>query len=159
MRNPLHSWLAPPTATVFITRRGEPVGVLRVELARNIWRRARGLMGRTELAEDAGMLFIYPWRRIVRIWMAGVPIPLDVLFIDEHDRVTRIVARLAPRSVHAISSGAPVRRVLEVGAGVAERLGIEVGDALRLRIDGRESALAGVFGWLGSMRTLKGKRS
>jgi uncharacterized membrane protein (UPF0127 family) len=159
MRNPLHSWLAPPTAKVLVTRRGEPVSALRVELARNVWRRARGLMGRTELAEDAGMLFLYPWRRIVRIWMAGVPIPLDVLFIDEHDRVTSIVAKLPPHSVQAISSGVPVQRVLEVGAGQAERLGIEIGDAIRFRIDGRESALSGARGWRGAMRALTGKRS
>lgn len=135
MPNPLRSWLAPPTATVAITRRGRGIVTLHVEVARTLWRRARGLMGRTGLAADGGMLFVYPWRRTVRIWMAGVPIPLDVLFIDDDGKVAKIVTDLAPRSVRGASSDRPVRRVLEVAAGVSARAGIAVGDRLEMRLD------------------------
>lgn len=161
MRNPFQSWFDPPAATIVVTGRCGVVVMLRVEVARNIWRRARGLMGRAELPENGGMLFIYPWRRVVRIWMAGVPIPLDVLFIDGHDRVTRIVADLQPGSRRAIGSGAPVKRVLEVGAGLAARFGIEIGDHVGVRIDGREAALArarGANARRGLMATLMGKQ-
>jgi uncharacterized membrane protein (UPF0127 family) len=147
---------------VFVTRRGDAVGVLRVELARNVWRRARGLMGRTELPDNGGMLFVYPWRRVVRIWMAGVQIPLDVLFIDEKDTVMRIVTDLAPGSMRAICSGTPVSRVLEVGAGLVARLGIEIGDAVCVRFDGKEGAkqnASAAHGWRGLMTTLMGRRS
>jgi len=124
-----------PTATVVITRRGQEVAVLHAEVARNIWRRARGLMGRNRLADDGGMLFVYPWRRTVRIWMAGVAMSLDVLFIDGGGKVVKIVTNLPPGSARSVSSGRSVRRVLEVAAGMSARAGIDVGDYVEMRPD------------------------
>jgi len=123
-------------ATAIITRRNEPVATLRVEVARNIWRRARGLMGRQRLAENSGMLFVYPWPRVVRIWMARVPMALDVLFIDRRGRVAQIAAELRPASVQWTCSSTAVSWVLELAAGVAERIGIAVGDRVAVHMDG-----------------------
>jgi uncharacterized membrane protein (UPF0127 family) len=142
MPNPLRSWFALPMATVVITRRGQGVATLHVEVARTIWRRARGLMGRTGLAADGGMLFAYPWRRKVRIWMAGVPIALDVLFIDDDGKVAKIVTDLLPRSVRGASSDVPVRQVLEIAAGASARAGIAVGDRLQVFLDDPNSGRA-----------------
>jgi uncharacterized membrane protein (UPF0127 family) len=139
MRNPFHSWFDPPTATVVIARRGQPVATFGVELARNPWRRARGLMGRTSLPEDGGMLFVYPWPRKVCIWMARVQMALDVLFVDENDTVTKIATGLAPRSMRIVGSDAPVKRVFEVAAGALARAGVAVGDQLRLCMNAVES--------------------
>lgn len=96
-------------------------------------------MGRTRLPENGGMLFVYPWPRKVCIWMARVPIALDVLFVDEHDTVTKIAAGLTPRSLRIVGSDAPVKRVFEVAAGALARAGIAVGDQLCLRMDAGQS--------------------
>lgn len=138
MRNPLRRWLALPTATVVITRQGQTVATFGVELAQNPWRRARGLMGRTSLPKGGGMLFVYPWPRTVRIWMARVPIALDVLFVDEHDTVTKIATALVPRSLGIVGSDGPVKRVVEVAAGALTRAGIAVGDRVCQRMDAVE---------------------
>jgi uncharacterized membrane protein (UPF0127 family) len=120
---------------VFITRGGMSVARFHVELARNIWHRARGLMGRTALPADGGMLFVYPWPRVVRIWMARVPMALDVVFIDERQVVVKVVEALAPRSAHWACSVTPVSRVLELRAGRCARVGIAVGDRISMHAD------------------------
>lgn len=102
-----------------------------VEVARTADQHARGLMFRTALAPDAGMLFVYPREREVTMWMKNTLIPLDMLFATDDGRITRIVRDTTPMSTATIASGRPVRYALEVPAGTAERLGIARGDRLR----------------------------
>lgn len=99
-----------------------------VELALTDEQRARGLMFRESLADDAGMLFLYERDRPRSMWMKNTLIPLDMLFIDRRGRVIRIAERTTPLSERSISSGRPARAVLELAGGTAERLGIRVGD-------------------------------
>lgn len=117
-------------------RAGMPLAALRVEVAGNRWRRARGLMGRRGLGEDEGLLLAYPRPRVVRVWMAGVPMALDLLFIDAQGRVVRIARSLRPGSLRWTSSGTAVSGVLELVAGTAERTGIAVGDFVAVHRDG-----------------------
>lgn len=99
-----------------------------VELALTPQHRAQGLMFRTDLPERRGMLFDFETQRPVTMWMRNTYIPLDMLFIDEHGTITRIAANTEPLSEQTISSGGPVRAVLELGGGVAQKLGIRPGD-------------------------------
>lgn len=99
-----------------------------VELALTPEQRSRGLMFRTDLAEDEGMLFDFGAPRPVGMWMRNTYIPLDMLFIDADGRITRIEANAEPLSERTISSGGPVRAVLELPGGTTEKLGIEPGD-------------------------------
>ena len=128
----LRKYSSLPTATVRFSRGGYVVAVIHPEVSATMWRRARGLMGRTSLAADGGMLFVYPWRRVVRIWMADTPIPLDVVFVEPGGRIAKIATDLAPTSLRWTSSEAPVRWVLEVTAGTVARHGIEVGDRIEI---------------------------
>lgn len=99
-----------------------------VELALTPQQRARGLMFRTDLPESGGMLFDFETPRPVTMWMRNTYIPLDMLFIDDDGRITRIAADARPLSDRTISSGGPVRAVLELRGGLAEELGIRPGD-------------------------------
>ena len=99
-----------------------------VELAETREHMMRGLMFRTDLADDAGMLFDYPRPQPVSMWMKNTLIPLDMLFIDENGVIVRIARWTVPLSLEPIPSGAPVRAVLELKGGVTERLGIAAGD-------------------------------
>jgi uncharacterized membrane protein (UPF0127 family) len=90
----------------------------------------RGLMFRDRLPPDHGMLFLFADEREVSFWMKNTLIPLDLIFADASGRIVRIAERAVPLSTELIPSQAPVRAVLEVNGGTAERLHINVGDKL-----------------------------
>jgi uncharacterized membrane protein (UPF0127 family) len=100
----------------------------KVEIADTDQRRALGLMYRTSLAADAGMLFDFKHDEDVAMWMRNTRIPLDMLFIDRSGRVVNIAERAVPYSEATISSAAPVLAVLELNGGTAARLGLKPGD-------------------------------
>jgi uncharacterized protein len=68
------------------------------------------------------------------MWMRNTYVPLDMLFIDADRRISHIAADTTPLSEESIPSNGPVVAVLEVNAGTAERLGIEVGDRVEHRL-------------------------
>lgn len=101
-----------------------------VEVADTRKRRMRGLQHRRTLAADAGMLFDYKESRPVAMWMKNTHLPLDMLFVDAAGRVARVARDTEPLSLTPIPSGEPVRAVLELNAGTADRLGIRAGDRI-----------------------------
>ncbi|MCS0496437.1 DUF192 domain-containing protein [Ancylobacter sp. MQZ15Z-1] len=114
------------------TKSGE--ATFKVELAENAAERAKGLMYRTELAPDAGMLFDFGVQQPVYMWMKNTYIPLDMVFIRADGRVASIAANTVPLSTQTISSQVPVSAVLELPAGTAKARGIEVGDRVHHRL-------------------------
>lgn len=100
----------------------------KVEIADTDARRELGLMYRTTLAADAGMLFDFKHDEDVAMWMHNTRIPLDMLFIDRTGRIVNIAQRAIPFSETTISSAAPVLAVLELNGGTAARLGLKAGD-------------------------------
>ena len=101
-----------------------------VELAITVQQRALGLMFRQDLAPDAGMLFIYPRPQVITMWMQNTPLPLDMIFIGQDNRIAKIVERTIPYSTTTISSGQTVKAVLELNGGTAQRLDLRVGDRI-----------------------------
>ncbi len=85
-------------------------------------------MFRQSMPADQGMLFDFERDQMVSMWMRNTFIPLDMLFIFADGRIHRIEHRTEVESERTISSGVPVRAVLELNAGTAERLGIRPGD-------------------------------
>lgn len=102
-----------------------------VELADDAAERARGLMHRESLAPMSGMLFAYDREAPVAFWMKNTLIPLDMIFADAAGRVVRVHTMAVPHDETPIPSGAPVRFVLEIAGGMAERLGLGPGAELR----------------------------
>jgi len=98
-----------------------------VEIADDPAEQARGLMFRTSLPADTGMLFIFDPPSRTHFWMRNTMIPLDMLFIDDAGRVESIAERRDTFSDRVSSSRGPVRAVLEVGGGIARLLGITPG--------------------------------
>ncbi|WP_259779950.1 DUF192 domain-containing protein [Aestuariispira ectoiniformans] len=109
-----------------------------IEIALTDAQRAQGLMFRETLAEDAGMLFDYGHPARVAMWMKNTLIPLDMLFIRADGTIEKIQRRTVPQSLEPIASVGDVRAVLEIGGGVSEKLGIEVGDRVLHSIFGTE---------------------
>jgi len=111
----------------------------RVELADNDQSRARGMMFRTSMAPDAGMLFDFKQEQMASFWMRNTLLPLDMLFIRADGTILNIHQRAIPRDETGINSAGPVRAVLEVNGGTASRLGIKPGDKVEHAIFGKSS--------------------
>ncbi len=99
-----------------------------IEIARTPEQSQQGLMFRTRMAADAGMLFLYKPAQQVSMWMYQTLIPLDMLFIAGDGRVVNIHERAVPGSTESISSAGPVRAVLELNGGTVARLKLKPGD-------------------------------
>ena len=104
-----------------------------VEMAETLDQQRVGLMNRTELAEGKGMLFTYDVPQQVRFWMKDTLIPLDILFIMPDGVIYKIVQGAKPHDETPIPSESAVNAVLEVKAGEVKRMGISVGDTVRLK--------------------------
>ncbi len=102
--------------------------VFRIELAVDPADRARGLMFRRGIAEDAGMLFLYEPAQQPVMWMKNTYIPLDMLFIRSDGVIAQIVRNTVPHALDRIAAEVPVTAVLELEGGTAGRLGIGPGD-------------------------------
>ena len=99
-----------------------------VELVDTPSERAKGLMFRTALAPDAGMLFDFKEIRPVAFWMQNTLIPLDMLFITHEGLVANIHVNARPMDTTSIPSDGPVEFVLEITGGRSVELGITAGD-------------------------------
>jgi hypothetical protein len=99
-----------------------------VELAVTPEDQARGLMYRRELPEGQGMLFDFHREQPTTFWMKNTYVSLDMIFIRADGRILRIAENTVPLSEALVSSGGPVRAVLEVVAGTARKLGLAPGD-------------------------------
>ena len=111
---------------------------IEVEVARTGPEKSRGLMFRTSLADDRGMLFPYDKAGNYAMWMRNTYIPLDMVFIKSDGRVHRIEANTEPLSEKVISAGGLVQGVLELAGGVAAKLGLKPGDLVRHAAFGTE---------------------
>lgn len=108
---------------------------LEVEWALTAEQRARGLMERPVLPDRTGMLFEFGESRMVTMWMANTPESLDMIFVDETGRIVRLAERTTPFSEAIVSSGEPVRYVLEIRGGHAAELGLDPTARLILPLD------------------------
>ncbi|MBE1236984.1 DUF192 domain-containing protein [Phaeovibrio sulfidiphilus] len=90
--------------------------------------RSLGLMYRTSLGADEGMLFVWEDDQPRTMWMKNTPISLDMLFLSRDGIVLHIVRKTTPESEMLIMSPEPARAVLELGAGTTDLLSIEPGD-------------------------------
>jgi len=110
--------------------------VFQVERATTAAEQAQGLMFRTDLTSNSGMLF-WPYPADgsgpteASFWMKNTPTSLDILFIRADGTIARIADSTTPMSEAPVSSGEPVAAVLELVAGRAAELGIAEGDTVR----------------------------
>ena len=93
-------------------------------------RASQGLMFVSDLPETMGMVFPVEPPRLENMWMKNTYVELDMLFIDAHGRVAKIIQRAAPLSLQTLSSDAPVSAVLELKGGQAAKLGLHAGDTV-----------------------------
>ncbi len=103
---------------------------LTVEVADTAAKRAQGLMDRTSLDADAGMLFVNEEDTETSFWMRNTTISLDILFINADKEIIYIIENTTPLSEEAISAGLSYRYALEVNAGYTSENTVNVGDVI-----------------------------
>lgn len=106
-----------------------------IEVAADDASREHGLMDRTEMAADHGMLFVFDDDAMRAFWMKNTKISLDMLFFDGDKKLVSIQHNVPPcvsDPCPAYSSGAPARYVLELNAGESEKIGLSSGDPIEI---------------------------
>ena len=106
---------------------------MRVEVADDLAEQARGLMDRTTLGENRGMLFVYPQERELSFWMKNTLIPLSIAFIDSESRIKDIqdMKPLDDKPPHYVSAE-PAQYALEVNQGFFDERDVRVGDRVAM---------------------------
>jgi uncharacterized membrane protein (UPF0127 family) len=119
--------------TLVIDASGGKEVEVRVEVADDLAEQAKGLMDRTTLGENRGMLFVYPVERELSFWMKNTQIPLSIAFIDSERRIIDIqdMKPLDDEPPHYVSAE-PAQYALEVNQGFFEKRDVRVGDRVAL---------------------------
>lgn len=112
--------------------------ILKVEIADTQSKRSKGLGGRSNLPEDQGMLFVFDRADKYPFWMKGLKFPLDFIWI-RGDQVLDILPNVQPpedgqldESLPIYQSRVEIDKVLEINGGVAEKLGLKIGDTVKI---------------------------
>lgn len=113
---------------------GDTLAMIDIEVADNDQLRARGLMYRRTLPENAGMLFIQSMEEMQSFWMKNTYIPLDILFVNRDKEIVTIHANTTPLKEWNYASTKPAIYVVEVNAGFTNRHGIRTGDRIEFVI-------------------------
>ena len=113
-----------------LTVKGVPVKAEGVSAPEKVY---LGLGHRQELPEGRGMLFLIPTMGLQTFCMRDMLIPIDIIWIAD-GKVAGIHQKLSPSDQGVFTSPVPVRLVLEVPGGFAERHGIKVGDKVALQL-------------------------
>jgi uncharacterized protein len=109
-----------------------------IEVAETLEQKSLGLMFRTSLADNQGMLFPYERPQELTMWMKNTYISLDMVFIRADGVVHRIAVRTEPLSERIVASEGDVVAVLELPGGAAERLGLKAGDRVAYPLFGKK---------------------
>jgi len=104
-----------------------------VELADEPQEQVQGLMFRESMDQDRGMLFIFQQKSIYSFWMKNTLIPLDIIWIDENKEVVFIENNVQPCKedpCFSINPGREAKYALEINGGIAEKIGLALGNKL-----------------------------
>ena len=116
--------------TLTFERLGTPYLTIDIEIADTDSTRARGLMQRTSLPEQSGMLFIFPDAEPRSFWMANTQMSLDIIFVGPDQEILNIEKYTRPLSPENVSSIGAARYVVEVPAGFTDTHGITESDRI-----------------------------
>jgi hypothetical protein len=109
--------------------------LINLEVARSRRQKEKGLMYRTSLAADRGMLFVYEPPQTVSFWMRNMEIPLDMVFV-RNGQVKLLKVNVPPCPVNSCpiyETDIAIDQVVELRAGRAAELGLKVGDRINIK--------------------------
>ena len=120
----------PVKKLVLVTSENKEISV-KAEIASTFEERRNGFMFRQKIPDGTGMLFVFEEEQILDFWMKNTPHPLSIAYIDKNGKI-RDILDMTPFSLANVTSSTNVLYALEVPQGWYEKVGIKVGDKLRL---------------------------
>jgi uncharacterized membrane protein (UPF0127 family) len=106
---------------------------LDIEIAQTDYETQTGLMYRNQMNENQGMLFIFPDMSLHSFYMKNTKIPLDIIFLDDQQKIASFQENAKPMDETGLSSQVPVKYALEINAGLAEKWRLEIGDRMEFK--------------------------
>lgn len=129
------------TETIDFTKEGELqifkkdalVQTLDVEFAESDYEVQTGLMYRQSMENNQAMLFIFPDVAMHSFYMKNTEFPLDIVFIDNNQRIASFQKNAQPLSESSLSSQVPVKYVLEINANLSDQWNLSIGDSIAFK--------------------------
>jgi uncharacterized membrane protein (UPF0127 family) len=101
---------------------------INIEIADEDWERSQGLMYRTKMNENQGMLFIFDVEETQSFWMRNTNISLDIMYVNSNKEIVSIQKYATPFSDESLPSEGPAQYVVEVIAGFSDTYDLKAGD-------------------------------
>lgn len=105
-----------------------------IEIADDEYQTQTGLMYRTSMEKNQGMLFVFPEEEPRAFYMKNTLIALDIIYIDVNKNIVSFQKNAKPNDEASLPSNAPAKYVLEVNAGLADQWELQVGDKIEYNI-------------------------
>jgi uncharacterized membrane protein (UPF0127 family) len=128
-------WIKEGEVTFISHENRQQLSKIDVEVASNPTERQQGLMFRSKMDEDRGMLFIFEQESMESFWMKNTIMPLDIIFIDSKGVINTIHSNTVPYSEKSLPSKSKTQFVVEVNAGYCQRHGIKEQDLIEYKLD------------------------
>ncbi|MBU0982348.1 MAG: DUF192 domain-containing protein [candidate division Zixibacteria bacterium] len=109
---------------------GQVLATIDLEIADTEATREVGMMYRRSMKDNQGMLFVFPVEEPRSFWMRNTYLALDMIYVNAAGHVVTIQRNTTPLKEIHYTSDVPALYVLEVVAGFADRVGVDVGDRL-----------------------------
>tara|TARA_R100000935_G_C2824835_1_gene161722 strand:+ start:1221 stop:1706 length:486 start_codon:yes stop_codon:yes gene_type:complete len=120
---------------LYLLKSGDTLQKIAVEFAESDYEKQTGLMYRTSLGDNEGMLFIYASEAMRSFYMKNTYIPLDIIFYNKDSAVVSFQENARPLDETSLPSTVPAQFILELNAGKVKEWNIEVGDKIDFKKD------------------------
>jgi uncharacterized protein len=120
-----------PVQEIAIEKDGQVITVIKAEIAKTQEERSTGLMYRKSLQDGQGMLFVFDRDDVLSFWMKNTLIPLSIAFISYDGKIIDI-KDMYPQDTNSVKSSRSARYALEVPQGWFSRVGVNVGDTVKI---------------------------
>lgn len=110
------------------------VQTLDIEIADNEYETQTGLMYRSQLGQNEGMLFIFPDMQMRSFYMKNTKIPLDIIYINDQMEIVSFQKNAKPFDETSLPSDAPAKYVLEINAGLSDSWQLEMNDKIEFKL-------------------------
>tara|TARA_R110002051_G_scaffold255120_2_gene314237 strand:- start:77211 stop:77705 length:495 start_codon:yes stop_codon:yes gene_type:complete len=116
--------------TIFLNASDTIKTKINIEFAETDYETQTGLMYRKGMDNNQGMLFIFPDERMHSFYMKNTEFPLDIIYIKENLKIASFQENAQPLNETGLSSQVPIKYVLEINGGLAQELGLSIGDSI-----------------------------
>ncbi|WP_298239068.1 DUF192 domain-containing protein [uncultured Algibacter sp.] len=106
---------------------------LDIEIADTEFERQTGLMYRSSMQNNQGMLFVFDDEQERSFYMKNTKIPLDLIYVNSDLKIVSFQKNAQPLNETSLPSNAPAKYVIEVNAGLSNNWLLSVGDSLSFK--------------------------